>query len=200
VGIAGMAFTWPARRRERHFVDPREGWAYFWLFVGVFLTGFGSAYYHWAPDNGRLVWDRLPMTVAFASLVAALIAERISARWGITLLPFLILYAVGTVVWWYRGEAQGHGDLRLYAAVQAYAALALLAAALLPSPYPERKSFAIAFGCYFLAKIFENADPWIFRHLVSGHTLKHGASAAAAYYLWRMLRIRQRQPLRAVTG
>jgi hypothetical protein len=86
--------------------------------------------------------------------------------------------------------------------VQAYAALALLAAALLPSPYSERKSFAIAFGCYLLAKIFENADPWIFRlgHLVSGHTLKHGASAAAAYYLWRMLRIRRRHPLRAVTG
>jgi len=202
VGIAGMAFTWRAGAGDGHFVDRRESWAYFWLFVGVFLTGFGSAYYHWSPDNGRLVWDRLPMTIAFASLIAALIAERISARWGLRLLPFLMLYAAGTVVLWYRGEAQGHGDLRLYVGVQAYSALALLAAAVLPSPYSERKDFAIAFGCYLVAKIFENADHSIFRlhHLVSGHTLKHLASAAAAYYLWRMLRIRHRYRLAAVTG
>src|SRR5262245_16388109 len=58
VGIAGMAFTWRARAGEGNFVDARERWPYFWLFVGVFLTGFGSAYYHWAPDNGSLLWDR----------------------------------------------------------------------------------------------------------------------------------------------
>jgi cytochrome bd-type quinol oxidase subunit 2 len=202
VGIAGMAFTWRAGAEERHFIDARERWPYFWLFVGVFLTGFGSACYHLAPDNGRLVWDRLPMTIAFASLVAALVAERISARWGLRLLPWLILYAAGTVVLWYHGEVQGHGDLRLYAGVQAFSALALLAAAVLPSPYSRRQDFAIAFGCYFLAKIVETADHLIFRlgHLISGHTLKHVASAAAAYFLWRMLRIRQPQRLGAVTG
>src|SRR5262245_27190595 len=34
------------------------------LFAGVTLTCFGSAYYHLAPDDARLVWDRLPMTMA----------------------------------------------------------------------------------------------------------------------------------------
>jgi hypothetical protein len=35
------------------------------LFAGVLLTAFGSSWYHLAPDNDRLVWDGLPMTVAF---------------------------------------------------------------------------------------------------------------------------------------
>src|SRR5215472_17342126 len=38
------------------------------LFLGVFMTGIGSAYYHWAPSDGTLFWDRLPMTVAFAAI------------------------------------------------------------------------------------------------------------------------------------
>ena len=48
------------------------------LFFGLVLTAFGSSYYHLAPDKARLVWDRLPMTVEFMPLVAAVIAERIS--------------------------------------------------------------------------------------------------------------------------
>src|SRR5215475_4918732 len=35
------------------------------LFAGFLLTGFGSTYYHLAPDDGRLFWDRLPMTIGF---------------------------------------------------------------------------------------------------------------------------------------
>ena len=43
------------------------------FFLGVFLTGFGSSYYHLAPDNATLVWDRLPMTIAFMGFFAAII-------------------------------------------------------------------------------------------------------------------------------
>ena len=39
------------------------------FFIGVFLVGPGSAYYHWAPSNATLVWDRLPMTIAFMGLL-----------------------------------------------------------------------------------------------------------------------------------
>src|SRR5690242_12297699 len=35
------------------------------FFLGVFLTGFSSSYYHWNPNDGGLFWDRLPMSVAF---------------------------------------------------------------------------------------------------------------------------------------
>src|SRR5262245_63120081 len=39
--------------------------ASFVLFLGVFLTGFGSAYYHWDPNDDTLFWDRLPMALTF---------------------------------------------------------------------------------------------------------------------------------------
>ena len=194
VGAAGMGFTWPRSRSGRHgFRNPAERWPYFAMFAGVFLTAFGSAYYHWAPGSARLVWDRLPMTIAFASLVAALISERISPRWGVRLLPGFIALAATSVLCWYVGELRGNGDLRFYAAVQGYAALALLLAALVPSAYSRRGDFLLAFALYVAAKILEIADHRVFQfgHLVSGHSLKHLASALAAYWLLRMLKVRR---------
>jgi hypothetical protein len=63
------------------FIDQRERLPYLIFFLGALLTGFGSAYYHAAPDNTRLVWDRLPMTLGFAGLVAAA-AERATRSWA----------------------------------------------------------------------------------------------------------------------
>ena len=40
------------------------------FFLGVFLTGFSSSYYHWKPNDAGLFWDRLPMTVAFMAILA----------------------------------------------------------------------------------------------------------------------------------
>lgn len=36
------------------------------LFAGIFLTGFGSSYYHLDPNDSTLFWDRLPMTICFS--------------------------------------------------------------------------------------------------------------------------------------
>src|SRR5579863_8715099 len=114
VGVWGLAFLLridPAK----YFVDPRERWPYVLAFLGILLTAFGSAYYHLAPSNARLVWDRIPMTIVFGSLVAAVIAERISVHAGLRLLPFLIALGTGSVLQWYLDELHGHGDLRFYA-------------------------------------------------------------------------------------
>src|SRR5689334_10321096 len=73
------------------FLDPRERWPYVLVAFGILLTAFGSVYYHLAPDNARLVWDRLPMTIVFMSLVSAMIAERIAIRVGLWLLPVLLI-------------------------------------------------------------------------------------------------------------
>lgn len=43
--------------------DEKIGWYCF--FLGFFFVSVGSAYYHWRPNNWTLVWDRLPMTIAF---------------------------------------------------------------------------------------------------------------------------------------
>jgi len=55
-GAWGLIWLASPTARER-FVEGRERWAYFAVFLGLLLTAFGSSYYHLAPDNARLVWD-----------------------------------------------------------------------------------------------------------------------------------------------
>ena len=86
------------------------------------------------------------MTIVFLSLVSAIIAERISLRAGLWLLPVFMLVGPGSVLQWYLSEIQGAGDLRFYSAVQAYSVLFLLIALLLPSPYSRGSDLAIVAG------------------------------------------------------
>ena len=177
IGAWGIAFVLQSRRKRDHrmFVDEREQWPYLFAFAGLLLTAFGSSYYHLAPDNARLVWDRLPMTITFMSMVSAVIAERISVRLGIWLLPVLLVIGPASVLQWYWSETKGSGDLRFYAAVQAYSALVILMALLFPRRYTRTGDFGLVIGFYALAKGLELLDKPIFgaAHAVSGHTLKH---------------------------
>ena len=196
IALWGMVFLFPGTGERNHaFIDQGERWPYLVLFIGLFLTCFGSAWYHFAPSNATLVWDRLPMSIMFASFVAAVIAERIDVEFGVKLLPFLVLFSVGTVVQWYYSELHGHGDLRWYAAVQIYSVLVLLVAPILRARYTRNWDFLIVFSLYVLAKGFETFDRRIYSagHIVSGHTLKHLAAAAAGYWILRMLQ--KREPL-----
>jgi hypothetical protein len=193
----GLVFLFAKRGRER-FIDPRERWAYVFVFLGLLLTAFGSGYYHLAPDNARLVWDRLPMTLAFMGLVSAMISERMSVSAGFYLLPVLLSIGAGSVILWWYSEARGAGDLRFYAATQVYAVLILPVLLLLPPRYTRGYDFGVVFGLYVLAKIFETADRQIFsldRHTTSGHTLKHLAAGAAGIWVLRMLENRQPHPM-----
>ncbi len=191
VGICGLIFLF--RNGGITLNDPRERWPYLFVFVGVFLTAFGSSYYHWNPSNATLVWDRLPMTIAFMSMVAAVIAERISLRLGLWLLPVLLVLGLSSVLQWYVSETRGEGDLRFYGAVQVYSALVLLLALLFPPSYTRGADLAVVVGFYALAKALEALDKPIFAlgHIASGHTLKHLAAATAAYWILRMLRKRR---------
>lgn len=194
VGVWGFWFVCSARGRYK-FVNASEQWPYVLGFFGLFLTAFGSSYYHWAPDNARLVWDRLPMTLVFMPLVAAMIAERISVKAGLWLLPVLTAIGAGSVWQWYASELRGKGDLRMYAAVQVYALVVLLIVLLLPPKYTRSADLLWVLGFYVLAKILETADSQLFvltGRNVSGHTLKHLAAAMAGYWILRMLQKRDR--------
>jgi hypothetical protein len=191
-GLLGLAFL--ARKPSaQQFLDRRERWPYLFVFPGLILTAFGSAYYHLAPDNSRLAWDRLPMTVVFMPLVAAMIAERVNVRLGLWLLPVLTAIGIESVLQWHSTVQRGAGDLRFYVAVQIYAVLALLAGLLLPPRYTRGSDWLIVAGFYLLAKIGETADQQIFAvgHIVSGHTLKHLAAGFAGFWILRMLQKRQ---------
>jgi len=191
VGLWGIAFLLRLKGNELHerFIDRGERLPYLIFFVGMLLTAFGSSYYHLHPDNARLVWDRIPMTIAFMSLISALIAERINLRAGLWLLPFLLLVGMGSVLQWYWTELQGVGDLRLYGAIQAYSVVFLLIMLCFPPRYTRGRDLLVVAGFYVMAKLLETFDRQIFGlgHVVSGHTLKHLAAALAGYWVLRML-------------
>ena len=187
VGALGLAFV-----RRRAALEDRT--ALLILFAGVGLTGFGSAYYHLAPGNVTLFWDRLPMTIVFMSLFAVIIAERISLTAGRRLLPILLLAGAGSVAYWLVGELSGAGDLRPYALVQFFPLVAIpLILLLFPPRYTRGADLLGALAWYALAKLFEALDAQIFAvgGVVSGHTLKHLASAGAMYWILRMVRTRR---------
>jgi hypothetical protein len=60
----------------------RDGPATVILFLGFVLTGIGSSYYHWQPNDATLFWDRLPMTLSFAAILSLGVAERVNSSFG----------------------------------------------------------------------------------------------------------------------
>jgi len=178
------------------FSDPRERWLYVVMFAGLILTAFGSTYYHLAPGNARLVWDRIPIMIVFMALLAAVIAERVGVSAGLYLFPVLQAAGVGSVLLWRAGDLRGHDDLRFYAAVQVYAVLVLLLVLFLPARYSHSSYLAAVVAFYVLAKLLETFDRQVFAlgHIVSGHTLKHIVAGLAGYWILRMLERRRLRP------
>lgn len=195
--VGGWGLLVLARERPRPdgpVTLPWERGAWAVMFCGVALTGLGSAYYHLDPTNSTLLWDRLPMTVVFMTLLDVTIAERLGLAAARRLLPVLLLVGAGSVLWWHAGEMRGAGDLRLYGLVQFTPMVAIpLMLWLLPPRYTRGGDWMVALGWYVLAKAFELLDVPVFAvgHLVSGHTLKHLASAIAMAWLARMLVLRR---------
>lgn len=194
-GALGIGFVLRDIVRGGHaFIDSRERWPYLAFFAAIALAAIGSAYYHLQPNDGRLVWDRIPITMGFTSLLAAVIAERVSVKAGLRLLVPLQFLGVGSVVYWSATQSNGHGDLRPYGFVQFGSILAfLLLLALFPARYTRGADFVISFGFYALAKLLEAGDRWVFAHgrIVSGHTLKHVFAAVSAYWILQMLALRR---------
>jgi hypothetical protein len=195
-GALGLRLIWTGRVT---FIDPREQLPYLVFFIGALLTCFGSAYYHGAPDNARLVWDRLPMTLGFAGLVAATIAERVDLKLGLRSLWPLLLLGVFTVLYWYGSELRGAGNIIPYGAYQVWS-VALIVMVLLAYParhYTHGGLLGWAAAWYGLAKVFEYYDLQIYRLLgstLSGHTIKHVLASFAVFAIVRQLRVRHRIP------
>ena len=159
------------------------------FFLGVFLTGIGSSYYHWNPNDGTLFWDRLPMTLSFVAILALVVEERVSARVGAILLwPGLAVGVFSLLLWRWTG------DLRLYFWVQFFPGLAIVLLFLVSPPKYTGTSYWIAAAAlYALAKVFEFTDHAIYSagNLLSGHTLKHVGAAAACLAILRYFQTRR---------
>jgi hypothetical protein len=187
VGGAGTVLV--LRRTGQWPSSLRSAWGV--TFVGVLLTGLGSAYYHLRPDNSSLVWDRLPMAIGFMGFLAAMIGDRVSLRAAAMLLAPFVAAGIGSVVWWWWTESRGAGDLRPYALVQFFPLVGgLYLAALLPGGRIGLRPVVFALAWYAGAKVFEVLDGPIGRMgvgdlAISGHTLKHIAAAAGTWWLLR---------------
>jgi hypothetical protein len=146
------------------------------VFLGALaLTAAGSTWYHMAPDNARLVWDRLPIALACAALLAGALPKVRLA------LPVLVALGALSVWWWYAT-----GDLRPYLLIQ-LAPLVLIPLVQWQSnaPMAQRRAFGLAIVLYVLAKLCEIGDRTLFDALsfISGHTLKHILATLAAFTL-----------------
>lgn len=175
--VIAAAYGLAVIRKPRRFVNALERQDAIAFFLGTFLTAVGSTIYHLDPNDATLVYDRAGMIVAFMAFLAMVIHERHDgARW---LLPLLIVVGAASVWWWVA-----FGDLRLYAWVQFFPVLTVIAIVALDAPRHTREASALTVVviAYALAKLFETFDRQTYdalRHVVSGHTLKHLAAGVA---------------------
>jgi hypothetical protein len=167
-------------------IDSKKEKCLWSIFFGMtILTGFGSLYYHLDPSNFRLVFDRLPIAIAFMALLSILIGERTKTAIGMYLAPFLIGLGIFSVVWWIKGETEGAGDMRLYLWSQLITLIAIFYL-VLAFPSKGRKELLLAAAFYIFAVVSEFYDGEIFRILgqtISGHTLKHLSAAIAVFFI-----------------
>lgn len=182
VGIAGIIFCASIEKLGAR-------WAWMACFSGVTLVCFGSGYYHLAPDNNSLVWDRLPMSIGFMALLVAVLADYVSPRLEKILLAPAIVLGLASVMYWHYTD-----DLRPYVLVQ-FLPLLLIPAVLFlaDSGRKDRGYLLMALAIYVLAKLAEDFDRAVFEltgNIISGHSLKHLLAALALFVVYMMLRRR----------
>jgi len=190
-GFAGLILL---RANARLAILSRLKPACYVLFFGILLTAFGSTWFHLAPNNDTLFWDRLPMTIAFMPLFTLIYGEHVSARWARRLLWPLILVGTASVIYWDYTESIGSGDLRLYGLVQ-FLPLLLIPFMLLtyPSAFSTTRFYWLAIALYGFAKVFEQLDGQIYAlgGIISGHSLKHVTASLVPLVLIKGFRTRQ---------
>jgi hypothetical protein len=167
---------------------------YLIFFTGVFLTGFGSSYYHYYPDNQTLLWDRLPMTISFMAFFSAIVGEYISTRWALKIAVPLLALGLVSVIYWQVTERHGHGDLRLYALVQFLPMILIPVILWLFTPVVNLNDAVWGLiAVYALSKISEFYDAGLFSvlGLLSGHSIKHLFAAFGALIIYWALRDRE---------
>jgi len=180
-------------RKDRFTLLPEILPVYLAFFLGIFLIGIGSGYYHLWPSNETLVFDRLAMAVTFMAFFTIIISEFISEKAGKQLFLPLLLFGLFSVGYWYVTELKGEGDLRLYVLVQFLPMLLIPLILLLFSPrFSHIALLWTALVAYLMSKMAEMTDEILYLSLagVSGHSLKHLFAALSAYLFFLALQKR----------
>lgn len=184
VAILGVAMARPVQAPT-----PAECTATRAFVACLALIAAGSGYYHLAPDDTRLAYDRLPIALACASLLCAF-HGRYAGVQGRAILPAMSAIAAASVAWWSLTQARDAGDLRPYLLLQA-APLFLVPIWQWAFRVPgrERRRYGLAIALYVLAKACELQDHRLLdlTGVLSGHSAKHLLAASAAAIILSIL-------------
>ena len=187
IGVIALLYGRPSTRSGPLITSYRI------FFSGVFLVGFGSAYYHLQPANETLVWDRLPITIALMAFLAMIIGAYFSEHAETYLLLPLTLMGMDSVYYWHSTEQAGAGDLRLYALVQFLPMLLIPMIIFMFQPrHAPIKYIWLILGAYLMAKVLELLDIYIYNltGFIGGHAIKHLFAALAPLLLFLALKKR----------
>ena len=155
---------------------------YLLFFLGIVLIAFGSVYYHLDPNDYTLIWDRLPMTIAFMALFSIVISEFINSGKGRSMLFSLLIIGLLAVLYWVI-----FNDLSFYAFVQFYPLLAIpVILIFFKSDYTLAIGYWILLLAYIIAKLLEHFDGEVYGFLkvISGHSLKHIVASLGIFVLF----------------
>jgi len=195
--LVGLIGTIAAIKKKWVGFDTPAYGACLLFFIGICLSGLGSAYYHLNPNTNTLFWDRLPMALSFMAFFSLIITEHLHEKLGRAMLLPLVVLGCGSVLYWYWSEQSGSGDLRPYAMVQ-FLPIVLIPFMLITRQalFTRTKDLYIVLLLYLFAKLTEHFDSllYAFGGILSGHSLKHFLAALGAYWLLRMLRLRVKIP------
>ena len=191
IGIAGIYFL---LRNKNYLKLSSLGINYIIFFIGIFFIGIGSGNYHLQPNNDSIVWDRIPMTIAFMSFFSIIIGEFIHQQNGKILLFPLIVLGITSVYYWHYTENISSGDLRFYFIVQFFPMFLIPLILILFKQKSQHHLFIwLVLLSYFFAKLFETYDFETYNYIViSGHTIKHFFAALGPslflYSIWKRLK------------
>jgi len=185
----------PSHRTPIIFNDPKEKFFYLVFFIGIFFVSLSSSYYHWAPNNLALMWDRVPIAIAMTAFLSAIIAERINLHFARFMIWPLLILAVFSVFYWYFTVEQGREDLRLYALVVVFFPIIIpFILWMFKAPYTQVKYLWFTLIAFLIARIFEAYDQAIYiftAGIVSGHSLKHLFLALSCFLIYLYIRKRK---------
>ncbi|XP_018446742.1 uncharacterized protein LOC108818307 isoform X1 [Raphanus sativus] len=163
-----------------------EIWGWTLFYASVSSLAFGSAYYHLKPDDNTIVWDTLPILIAYSSLFSSFLVERAGEKVGLSCLVLLLFISFLSVAY-----ARVFNDLRLCMTFQLIPCLAIpIMTVLLPPKYTHSRFWLLATAAHSVSKIEGLADSKIYNangYIISGHSLGHLCSALSMLLLSVML-------------
>lgn len=198
--LAGLLGLREVLAHRERFVTREEAWPYAAFFGATALVAVGSTYYHLAPGDARLVWDRLPIAPATTALAIAVWSDHSGSKSVRRLLVPALIAGAASVIYWRASALHGHENLVPYLLLQLFAVGGIVLLACLPGRYTRVHDWWMVIGLYVLARLAEVFDRAIYSagEILSGHTLKHLLAALAAAGVLRMIRLRR--PVVALAG